>query len=111
MVSPESKRYYAQFMPTKSTVRYVHDSVDKMAYSIGIDFRWLCVLNCFSGKPVTGDIKNMIVFGSCYFFSNSIRPMAYHMTMSEDGKACFSSHSCPPKLISACDLSKRQVSR
>ena len=31
MVSPESKRYYAQFMPTKSTVRYVRDSVDKMA--------------------------------------------------------------------------------
>ena len=23
MVSPESTRYYAQFMPTKSTVRYV----------------------------------------------------------------------------------------
>ena len=31
MLSPESKRYYAQFMPNKSTVRYVRDSVDKMA--------------------------------------------------------------------------------
>ena len=29
MVSPESKICYAQFMPTKSTVRYVRDSVDK----------------------------------------------------------------------------------
>ena len=42
------------------------------------DFRWLCVLNCFSGKPVTGNIKNMIFLEVVTFLATLLGP--WHIT-------------------------------